>query len=49
MEQAQQLVVRNAYVIPVVELETVLAAAPTVHGLTFESSSRTRLHDTWRS
>ncbi|MEV4206077.1 ABC transporter substrate-binding protein [Nocardia salmonicida] len=49
VEQAQQLVVRNAYVIPVVELETVLAAAPTVHGLTFESSSRTRLHDTWRS
>ncbi|MEV6218357.1 ABC transporter substrate-binding protein [Nocardia sp. NPDC051833] len=49
VERAQQLVVRNAYVIPVVELETVLAAGPTVHGLTFESSSRTRLHDTWRS
>ncbi|MEV6062997.1 ABC transporter substrate-binding protein [Nocardia asteroides] len=49
VEQAQQLVVRNAYVIPVVELETVLAAGPSVHGLTFESSSRTRLHDTWRS
>ncbi|WP_280249242.1 ABC transporter substrate-binding protein [Nocardia abscessus] len=49
VEQAQQLIVRDAYVIPVVELETVLAVSGRVHGLTFEASSRTRLHDTWRS
>ncbi|WP_040797392.1 ABC transporter substrate-binding protein, partial [Nocardia higoensis] len=48
-EQAQRLVVDNAYVVPIVELDTILAVASTVHGLAFEASSRIRLHDTWRS
>lgn len=47
--QAQKLIVDNAYVVPIVELETSLAVSQHVHGLTFEASSRTRLHDTWRS
>jgi peptide/nickel transport system substrate-binding protein len=46
--QAQQLIVRNAYVIPVVELETELGVSPKVHGLAFEASSRIQLHDTWK-
>ena len=49
VDQAQKLVVRNAYVIPVVELETVLAVSGNVHDVTFEASSRIRLHDSWRS
>jgi peptide/nickel transport system substrate-binding protein len=44
--QAQQLIVQNAYVIPVVELETELGVAKKVHGLAFEASSRIQLHDT---
>jgi peptide/nickel transport system substrate-binding protein len=47
--QAQQDVVRNAYVIPVVELQTELGVAPKVHDLDFEASSRIQLHDTWLS
>ncbi|MEW2502794.1 ABC transporter substrate-binding protein [Amycolatopsis sp. NPDC047767] len=47
--QAQQEVVRNAYVIPVVELQTELGVAPKVHDLDFEASSRIQLHDTWLS
>lgn len=45
--QAQQLVVRNAYVVPVVELQTELGVSPKVHDLAFEASSRIQLHDTW--
>ncbi|MEV4599917.1 ABC transporter substrate-binding protein [Amycolatopsis sp. NPDC049253] len=47
--QAQQDVVRHAYVIPVVELQTELGVAPKVHDLDFEASSRIQLHDTWLS
>jgi peptide/nickel transport system substrate-binding protein len=47
VEQAQQLIVENAYVIPVVELETELGVAKKVHQLDFEASSRIQLHDTW--
>ncbi|MER5432282.1 ABC transporter substrate-binding protein [Streptomyces sp. NPDC002588] len=47
VRQAQQLLVRNAYVVPVVELETQLGAAKKVHRLDFEASSRIQLHDTW--
>ncbi|MFF1546089.1 ABC transporter substrate-binding protein [Streptomyces sp. NPDC058291] len=45
--QAQRLIVRNAYVVPVVELQTQLGAAKKVHDLDFEASSRIQLHDTW--
>jgi peptide/nickel transport system substrate-binding protein len=47
VNQAQQLIVQNAYVIPVVELETELGVAKKVHNLNFEASSRIQLHDTW--
>ncbi|WP_327186879.1 ABC transporter substrate-binding protein [Streptomyces sp. NBC_01334] len=45
--QAQQLIVQNAYVVPVVELQTQLGVAKKVHNLDFEASSRIQLHDTW--
>ena len=45
--QAQQLIVTNAYVVPVVELQTELGVAKKVHNLAFEASSRIQLHDTW--
>jgi peptide/nickel transport system substrate-binding protein len=47
VNQAQQLIVQNAYAIPVVELETELGVAKNVHDLDFEASSRIQLHDTW--
>jgi peptide/nickel transport system substrate-binding protein len=47
VEQAQRLIVRNAYVIPVVELQTQLGVAKKVHDLDFDASSRIQLHDTW--
>ncbi|MFE4965863.1 ABC transporter substrate-binding protein [Streptomyces sp. NPDC056660] len=45
--QAQQLIVRNAYDVPVVELQTQLGVSNKVHDLTFDSGSRVQLHDTW--
>ncbi|MEU8577616.1 ABC transporter substrate-binding protein [Streptomyces asoensis] len=45
--QAQTSIVRNAYVVPVVELQTQLGVAKKVHGLAFDASSRVQLHDTW--
>jgi peptide/nickel transport system substrate-binding protein len=47
VRQTQQLIVRNAYVVPVVELQTQLGVAKKVHNLGFEASSRIQLHDTW--
>nr|WP_254858342.1 ABC transporter substrate-binding protein [Protofrankia sp. BMG5.30] len=47
--QAQQLIVQNAYAIPVVELQTELGVSKNVHNLGFEASSRIQLHDTWKS
>lgn len=49
VEQAQQLIVQNAYVVPVVELQTQLGVAKKVHHLEFDASSRIQLHDTWIS
>ncbi|MGW4125051.1 ABC transporter substrate-binding protein [Nocardia sp. NPDC004711] len=49
VEQAQQLIVRNANGIPIVELETSLALSGHTHGLTFNATSLPVLHDTWRS
>ncbi|MEU9347917.1 ABC transporter substrate-binding protein [Streptomyces sp. NPDC048278] len=45
--QAQQLIVQNAYNVPVVELQTQLGVAKKVHDLEFDSGSRVQLHDTW--
>ncbi|MGW4906262.1 ABC transporter substrate-binding protein [Streptomyces sp. NPDC004270] len=45
--EAQQLIVRNAYDVPVVELQTQLGVSDKVHDLTFDSGSRVQLHDTW--
>ncbi|MFF3611867.1 ABC transporter substrate-binding protein [Streptomyces sp. NPDC002580] len=45
--RAQELIVENAYVVPVVELQTQLGVAKKVHDLGFEASSRIQLHDTW--
>ena len=46
--QAQKLIVDQAYVVPVVELTTVLGVSPKVHDLAFEASSRLQFHDTWK-
>ena len=48
MTRAQENIVDNAYVVPVVELTTELGVARTVHDLNFEASSRIQLHDTWK-
>jgi peptide/nickel transport system substrate-binding protein len=47
--QAQQLLVEEAYTVPVVELQTTLGVSPDVHDLEFDASSRLQLHDTWTS
>jgi peptide/nickel transport system substrate-binding protein len=48
-EQAQRLIVEQAYAIPVFELTQVLALGPNAHGVGFEASSRLQLFDTWVS
>ncbi|MFG2958450.1 ABC transporter substrate-binding protein [Streptomyces sp. NPDC048291] len=45
--EAQRLIVRNAYDVPVVELQTQLGVSDKVHDLAFDSGSRIQLHDTW--
>ncbi|WP_326580177.1 ABC transporter substrate-binding protein [Actinacidiphila glaucinigra] len=45
--EAQRLLVRNAYSVPVVELQTQLGVSRKVHDLDFDASSRIQLHDTW--
>lgn len=45
--QAQKLIVDNYYVIPVVELTTVLAHGAKIHEITYDASSRIQLFDTW--
>ncbi|MFF7276915.1 ABC transporter substrate-binding protein [Streptomyces griseorubiginosus] len=47
VSEAQQLIVRNAYYAPVVELQTQLGVTKKVHDLNFDASSRIQLHDTW--
>lgn len=46
--QAQQELVSKEYVVPVVELVTVLGLSPKVHDLAFDASSRLQFHDTWK-
>lgn len=45
--QAQQLITENYYVVPVVELTTVLAHGPKIRDITFDASSRIHLFDAW--
>lgn len=45
--QAQRSIVRDAYNVPVVELQTQLGLSTKVHSLAFDASSRIQLHDTW--
>lgn len=47
--QAQELLVEEAFTVPVVELQTTLGVSPDVHDLEFDASSRLQLHDTWVS
>ncbi|MFJ8788717.1 ABC transporter substrate-binding protein [Streptomyces sp. NPDC102462] len=47
VDEAQKLLVRNAYYVPVVELQTQLGVSKKVHDLAFDSGSRIQLHDTW--
>ncbi|GAA1852103.1 ABC transporter substrate-binding protein [Pseudonocardia ailaonensis] len=47
--QAQQVLLQQGFYVPVVELTTVLGVAPSVHGVTFDASSRIQLHDAWKS
>jgi peptide/nickel transport system substrate-binding protein len=46
--QIQKLIISKAYVVPVVELTTVLGLSPKVHDLAFDASSRLQFHDTWK-
>ncbi len=45
--EASRLLVQKGHAIPVYELSTTIAAADTVHGLTFEASSRLDFYDAW--
>ncbi|MFD8807055.1 ABC transporter substrate-binding protein [Streptomyces sp. NPDC059597] len=49
VSQAQRLIVRAAYVLPIVDQETLVGVAGGVHGLTLGASGGVRLHDTWKS
>ncbi|WP_236705620.1 ABC transporter substrate-binding protein, partial [Frankia sp. ACN1ag] len=49
VKQAQQLIVNNAYVIPVVDNGAIFGVAKDVHGLQFGAPGDIRLHDTWKS
>ncbi|MEV6925136.1 ABC transporter substrate-binding protein [Dactylosporangium sp. NPDC051485] len=46
--EAQELIVRDAYVIPVVDQQTELGVSPRVHDLTFAVSGDIQLHDAWK-
>ncbi|MEU7815938.1 ABC transporter substrate-binding protein [Pseudonocardia sp. NPDC049154] len=46
---AQDLMARDKYYLPVVELTTVLGAGADVHGIVFDAGSRVQLHSTWKS
>jgi peptide/nickel transport system substrate-binding protein len=46
--QAQQQLIGDHRFVPVVELTTVLAAGPDVHGIRYDASSRIHLFDAWK-
>ena len=45
--RAQEQIVTERHVVPVVELTTVLGVGPTVHGVAFDAGSRVQLYDAW--
>ncbi|MFF2083848.1 ABC transporter substrate-binding protein [Nocardia sp. NPDC058176] len=45
----QELVVANAYVVPIVDQQTVLALRSGVHDLRFAGAGDIHLHDTWKN
>ncbi|MFJ9746584.1 ABC transporter substrate-binding protein [Streptomyces chartreusis] len=47
--RAQQLVVRQAYVLPIVDQEALIGVSDRVHDLTLGASGGVRLHDTWKN
>lgn len=47
--QAQEIIARDMLYLPVVQPTTVLAAAPDVHDIAFDASSRLQLHGAWIS
>ncbi|MFF5306604.1 ABC transporter substrate-binding protein [Streptomyces sp. NPDC013161] len=47
--EAQQLVIAQAYVVPIVDLESLVGVSRRVHGLTLGASGGISLHDTWKS
>lgn len=47
--RAQQLVVRQAYVLPIVDQQALVGVSKRIHDLTFGASGGIRLHDTWKS
>jgi peptide/nickel transport system substrate-binding protein len=47
--RAQQLVVRQSYVLPITDLETQIGVSRRVHGLSLGASGGVHLHDTWKS
>ncbi len=47
--RAQQLIVREAYVLPIVDQEALIGVSDRVHDLTLGASGGVRLHDTWKS
>ncbi|MER6706301.1 ABC transporter substrate-binding protein [Streptomyces fumanus] len=46
--RAQRLIVRQAYVVPIVDQEALIGVSRHVHGLTPGASGGIRLHDTWK-
>jgi len=44
---AQELVLQDGFLVPVVESVSVLGAAPTVHGIDWEASSKPVFYDIW--
>ncbi|MEW9553334.1 ABC transporter substrate-binding protein [Nonomuraea sp. NPDC050783] len=49
VEQAQELIVREAYVVPIVDMRTTLGVSTAVHGLAFTAAGDIQLHDAWKS
>jgi peptide/nickel transport system substrate-binding protein len=48
VSRAQELIVRQAYVVPIVDQETLIGASRRVHGLSIGASGGVQLHDAWK-
>ncbi|MNG38471.1 hypothetical protein D3C84_1261990 [compost metagenome] len=49
MDEAQEILIKDAHSIPLYELSTTISASDKVKGLTFEASSRLDFYDAWLS